>query len=239
VSGSADALSRFAGLLADRSRATMCLALLDGRAWTASELAGAAHISRSTASEHISILVSAGICAEERQGRHRYVRLATAEIAQLIEDLSAALGASDRPSSLRAVRASHQLAAARTCYDHLAGTFGVALYDGLVATGRIAVDDGLSLTGEGRAWFESLAGGAALRPSSTRPLLRTCLDFTERRHHLGGSLGAVLCQQLVGRGWVVRASENRAVTVTPAGERALSELLATSRRSASWGARTR
>jgi DNA-binding transcriptional ArsR family regulator len=225
MSASAEALSRFAGLLADRSRSSMCLALLDGRAWTAGELGTAAQISRSTASEHISILVSAGICAEERQGRHRYVRLATPEIAQLIEDLSAALGVGDRPTSLRSVRASHQLATARTCYDHLAGAFGVALYDGLVATGRIAVRDGLALTDEGRAWFAQLAGDDALQPRGTRPLLRTCLDFTERRPHLGGTLGAVLCQQLVARSWVTRSTANRAVTVTPAGSRALSELL--------------
>jgi DNA-binding transcriptional ArsR family regulator len=220
-----ESIARFASLLADRSRVAMCLALLDGRPWTAGELGSQAGVARSTATEHLNLLVEAGLLAEERQGRHRYVRLANPEVAQLVEDLAAAVGQAERPQSLRAVRASDRLAAARTCYDHLAGGLGVALFDGLVAAGFVDVADGLVLTAAGRTWFCDLAGAAAVEPPRSRPLLRTCLDWTERRPHLGGALGAALCHQLVERRWIARASEHRAVTITTAGSRALADLL--------------
>nr|WP_197676435.1 winged helix-turn-helix domain-containing protein [Nakamurella panacisegetis] len=209
-----DSVARFAGLLADRSRVAMCLALIDGRAWTAGELATHAGISRSTASEHLSALVTAGILAQEHQGRHRYLRLAGPEIAQLIEDLVAVVGVPQQPNSLRSVRAAGQLQAARTCYDHVAGDLGVAVFDALVRRRLIDVADGLRLTPSGRDFFVDFAGPDAVAPHRSRPLLRTCLDWTERRHHLGGALGAVVLQQLLARGWVVRAARHRALAVT-------------------------
>jgi DNA-binding transcriptional ArsR family regulator len=221
----ADSLARFAGVLADRSRAAICLALLDGRAWTAGELARHAGVTRSTASEHLTLLVAAGLLAEERQGRHRYLRLADDQTAQLVEDLAAATGVPDRPSSLRTVRASRQLAVARTCYDHLAGALGVALFDALVDRALVGVRDGLVLTPAGRTWFVDLAGPDVLHQAGRRPLLRTCLDWTERRSHLGGVLGAALHAQLLHRAWLTRGAEHRAVTVTTEGGRALAELL--------------
>lgn len=224
----AESVAGFAGLLADRSRAAMCLALLDGRAWTAGELARHAGIGRPTATEHLNALVRAGLFAEERQGRHRYVRIATPEVAQLVEELAAFAGQPERPTSLRTVQAGHHLAAARTCYDHLAGTLGVTVYDALVAGDLIAVRDGLVLTPAGREWFVALAGEPALQPRGSRPLLRTCLDWTERRSHLGGALGAVLCQQFVQRGWITRTRDYRAIAVTAAGADALTDLLGVS-----------
>jgi len=222
----ADSLARFAGVLADRSRAAICLALLDGRAWTAGELARHIGVARSTASEHLTLLVAANLLTEERQGRHRYLRLADAQTAQLVEDLAAAVGITGQPSSLRSVREGHRLAAARTCYDHLAGALGVALYDALVDRGFVDVRHGLVLSSAGRAWFTDLAGAAALRSAGDRPLLRTCLDWTERRHHLGGSLAATLCSQLLERTWITTTTaQPRAVTVTPAGARALDDIL--------------
>ncbi len=169
----ADSLARFAAVLADRSRAGICLALLDRRAWTAGELARHVGVARSTASEHLNVLVSAGLLAEERQGRHRYLRLADPQTAQLVEDLAAAVGVPGRPASLRAARAAGQLAAARTCYDHLAGVLGVSLFDALVDAELINTRNGLALTCSGRVWFADLAGAGALRPCGTRPLVRT------------------------------------------------------------------
>jgi DNA-binding transcriptional ArsR family regulator len=221
----AESLATFAGLLADRSRAAMCLALLDGRAWTASELARQAGIGRPTATEHINLLVAAGLLAEVRQGRCRYLRLAGPQVARLLEELAAVAGQPERPRSLRAVRASAGLAAARTCYDHLAGALGVALFDGLVGAGLLADADGLALTEAGRAWFAELAGPDALAPPGGRPLLRSCLDWTERRPHLSGALGAALCQQFLRRGWVVRCQGSRAVRLTGSGAAALDQLL--------------
>lgn len=222
---SAESLAEFAGLLADRSRASMCLALLDGRAWTAGELASHAGVGRSTASEHLTILVGAGLLAEQRQGRHRYVRLAGPQVAQLIEDLATAVGEPDRPTSLRTVRAARHLAAGRTCYDHLAGHLGVVLFDGLVDGALIAVHDGLVLTPAGRVWFTEVVGDPALHPGGSRPLLRTCLDWTERRNHLGGALGAALCHEFTERAWITRTPAHRAVTLTPVGTQALADLL--------------
>jgi DNA-binding transcriptional ArsR family regulator len=221
----AEILAGFASLIAERSRAAMCLALLDGRAWTAGELAVHAAIARSTATEHVNVLVEAGLFSQVRQGRHRYVRLAGPEVAQFIEDLAALSGPPVRRASFHAVRATQELAAARTCYDHLAGRLGVALFDGLVAADLIAVDAGLMLTPAGRMWFSELAGESALAPHGSRPLLRTCLDWTQRRAHLGGALGATLCRQFIERSWVIRSPRNRAVTLAPAGSIALRDLL--------------
>lgn len=219
-----ESVSKFAGLLADTSRAAMCIALLDGRAWTASELAAYAGVARPTASTHLNQLVDAGLLVELRQGRHRYLRLAGAELAELIEHVAAVAGRPAAARSLRAVGAAAELARARTCYDHLAGELGVQLFDAMVAEGLLCEDSGLTVTAAGRTWFAELAGPAALRPGS-RPLARACLDWTERRTHLAGALGATLYRQFVARGWVLPRPASRAVRVTAEGELALARLL--------------
>jgi len=220
----ADSLARFAGLLADRSRVVMCLAMIDGRAWTAGELATLAGINPSTASEHLTLLVGEGVLAQERQGRHRYVRIAGPEIAQFIEDLGALVGERARPNSLRTVRAAGQLAYARTCYNHLAGNLGVCLYAALIADGSLSSRDGLRLTPAGRGRLVEFAGSAAVAATPSRPLLRTCLDWTERRSHLGGSLGAAMLTELLRRRWLVRPPQRRAIAVTHAGSVGLRDL---------------
>jgi DNA-binding transcriptional ArsR family regulator len=219
-----ESVSKFAGLLADTSRAAMCIALLDGRAWTASELAAYAGVTRPTASSHLNELVDAGLLAELRQGRHRYLRLASAELAELIEHVATVAGRPAATTSLRTVGGAADLARARTCYDHLAGQLGVQLFGAMVATGLLCEASGLTVTAAGRSWFAELAGPTALS-SGSRPLVRACLDWTERRTHLAGALGASLYQQLVTRGWVQRRSGSRAVRVTPDGELALARLL--------------
>lgn len=235
----AGSVAKFAALLGEPTRATMCLALIDGRAWTVGELAAHADVARSTASEHATALVETGLLAEERQGRHRYLRLADPDIAALVEDLTATVGRPARPpSSLRGVRAARDLAAARTCYDHLAGALGVSLFDRLVANELLDPSAGLALTSAGRDWFSDLAGETALRRRGSRPLVRTCLDWTERRHHLGGTLGAVLHHQLVERGWIVPRARHRAVAVTDAGANALHHLLGLDVRTEGTAART-
>jgi len=224
VVSTADSLARFAGVLADRTRASICLALLDGRAWTAGELARHAGVARSTTSAHLIAMVQAGLLAEQRQGRHRYLRLADDGTAQLVEDLAAVVAVPDARTSLRTVRAAQRLQAARSCYDHLAGRLGVGLFDALVDRGLIDVRNGLALTPTGRSWFVDLAGPGVLRPTR-RPLLRICLDWTERRSHLGGVLGAALRTQLVERNWIVTTPQHQAVTITTAGRQALTDLL--------------
>ena len=220
-------LAALAGLLADRTRAEFCLALLDGRAWTASELARHAGVAPSTASEHLTRLIAGGLLAEERQGRHRYVRLADPQVASLLESLTAHIGpAPMRIGSLRAVTASEALARGRTCYDHLAGRLGVAVTDAMTAAGLLDQDTGFALTDAGVEW---LTGPVGVDPerlrSRSRPLARACLDWTERRPHLAGLAGAQLCARFRENGWLRSVGGGRAVRTTPAGDAALRALL--------------
>lgn len=218
-------LAGLAGLIADETRAACLLALLDGRAWTAGELARHAGVAASTLSEHLGKLVAGGLLSEERQGRHRYVRLADARVAQLIEDLTAhAPGTmTTRPRTLRESSAGSAMARGRTCYDHLAGRLGIAVTDALTARGLLIQDTGFALTDPGLKWFD--AAGIVLGRTGRRPLARACLDWTERRPHLAGVAGAALCRHVLDAGWCVRIGSERAVKVTEAGELALSELL--------------
>ncbi|WP_306190801.1 MULTISPECIES: helix-turn-helix transcriptional regulator [unclassified Streptomyces] len=221
----APGLAALAGLIADETRAACLLALLDGRAWTAGELARHAGVAASTLSEHLGKLVAGGLLSEERQGRHRYVRLADARVAQLVEDLAAQVspGAPRRPRSLRESSAGSAMARGRTCYDHLAGRLGIAVTDALTVRGLLRQDTGFALTEAGLFWFDS--AGIGLDRGGRRPLARACLDWTERRPHLAGVAGAALCRHVLDTGWCVRIGSERAVKVTPTGERALSDLL--------------
>ncbi|MFH9724944.1 ArsR/SmtB family transcription factor [Streptomyces sp. NPDC017254] len=214
-------LAALAALFADETRAAFLLALLDGRAWTAGELARHAGVAPSTASEHLGKLVTGGVLAEERQGRHRYVRLADAGIAHLVEDLTAR---SEPPvaaphRSLGAANAGRAMARGRTCYDHLAGRLGIAITEAMTVRGLLRQDTGFALTDPGLAWFGEL--GIPLERRGRRPVARGCLDWTERRPHLAGLAGAALCRHALDAGWCVRIGSERAVKVTGAGESAL------------------
>ncbi|MFB8138119.1 helix-turn-helix domain-containing protein [Streptomyces parvus] len=213
-------LAALAGLLADGTRASFCLALLDGRAWTATELARHAGVAASTATEHLNLLVGGGLLVQERQGRHRYVRLADPETAQLIETLaSMAPRRGDPPRSLPAVNRSRALARARTCYDHLAGALGVAITEAMTDRGLLDWEQGLTLTGNGTDWLAEL--GIVLSAATRRPPVRSCLDWTERRPHLAGAVGASLCRHAFDSGWITRIGTSRAVALTETGRRAL------------------
>lgn len=218
-------LAALAALLADETRACFCLALLDGRAWTAGELARHAGVAPSTASEHLGKLVSGGLLAEERQGRHRYVRLADNRTAHLVEELAAQVvtGGDEHPPTLRAASINNALSRGRTCYDHLAGRLGITITQAMTARGLLRQDTGFALTDEGLDWFGGL--GITLRSTTRRPLVRSCLDWTERRPHLAGTAGAALCRHALESGWCVRIGSGRAVRATPEGERELSRLL--------------
>ncbi|UYQ61282.1 ArsR/SmtB family transcription factor [Streptomyces peucetius] len=218
-------LAAFAALLADETRAGFALALLDGRAWTAGELARYAGVAASTASEHLGRLVAGGLLAEERQGRHRYVRLADDRVAHLVEELAAyaAPGPAAAPRTLRESSAAHAMARGRTCYDHLAGRLGITITQAMTARRLLTQDSGFALTERGTAWFGDL--GIDLAVKGRRPLVRGCLDWTERRPHLAGVAGARLCTHALESGWCVRIGSERAVKVTGAGEHALHTLL--------------
>ncbi|MFE9919517.1 ArsR/SmtB family transcription factor [Micromonospora sp. NPDC005553] len=219
-------MAELAALLADGTRAGMCLALLDGRAWTAGELARRAGVAPSTASDHLTRLVRGGLLVEERQGRHRYLRLAGPSVAQLIEDLAGHAPATPTPTgSLRAATASASLAYARTCYDHLAGRLGVLMYDALLSERRLDRASGLALTPDGWAWAAGLGVPVDVLRVARRPVVRDCLDWTERRPHLAGSLGAALCRRFTELGWISQGI-GRAVRLTPTGRPGLAAALA-------------
>jgi DNA-binding transcriptional ArsR family regulator len=221
-------LAAVAAVLADPTRATFCVALLDGRAWTASELATLAGVSAPTATGHLHRLVDSGLCTERRQGRHRYVQLADPETAALIESLA---GHSQAPaaasSGLRASTASAALARGRTCYDHLAGRLGVAVTDAMTDRGFLDRTAGFALSDKGRDWMTTALGvDTAAWSRSRRPAVKECLDWTERRSHLAGLAGAAVCTRFLESGWVRRIGSTRAVRLTDAGAEALGDLLA-------------
>jgi DNA-binding transcriptional ArsR family regulator len=213
-----------AGLLADPSRAAMCLALAGGEARPAGELATRAGISAQTASNHLTRLVAGRILRVEQQGRWRYYRLASAEVGHAVEAL--AVVAPPRPGALNgsADATTLRLKEARTCYSHLAGRLGVAIADALVGARWLEDDD--------RAYRITELGARSLRALGIEPngrrapeVARRCLDWTERRHHIAGAVGTALADLALGRGWVRRMRGTRAVLVTPAGRQQLQRML--------------
>jgi DNA-binding transcriptional ArsR family regulator len=214
-------------LLADQTRCSMLTVLMDGRAWTAGELARLAGVAPSTASEHLSRLLDARFVEDERQGRHRYFRLAGPQVAELLESLGSLSvpGAAHEP---RRPRAPSELRAARSCYDHLAGRLGVQILDRMLADGHLARDGtSLTLTQAGEALLSELGVDViAVRQTDqlTKPIARTCLDWTERRHHLAGSASAALFQTLLTQRWLRRGARPRSVLITNAGQDVLHQL---------------
>jgi DNA-binding transcriptional ArsR family regulator len=216
--------AEIAALAGDPARAGMLHALMDGRALTASELARVAGITPQTATGHLARMRAAGLLGVEKQGRHRYHRLASPAVAQMMESIMRVASGLDasRPKLSVGPR-DVAMRAARTCYDHLAGRLGVALADALVAHGHAELThDGGEITDTG---VEFLAGVgvdvADLRERrgrhSARVLCRPCLDWSERRPHLAGSVGAEICRQCFAHGWIRRLEGTRAVAVTPKG----------------------
>ncbi|WP_284987526.1 helix-turn-helix domain-containing protein [Arthrobacter sp. fls2-241-R2A-172] len=211
-----EGFASLAALFADRTRATFCLALLDRRAWTASELANYAQVPKSSATEHLNKLIGAGILTEIRQGRHRYVRLEDARIAELIETMASHV--EPVPSNRRSytsITRDQALRRARTCYDHLAGDLGVSLMNALVARNIINLDSGVQLTPKGE---QDLArAGISIERQGTRPLIRTCLDWTGRQYHAAGLVGGAICRHALASGWVLPTPQSRALKITDLG----------------------
>jgi DNA-binding transcriptional ArsR family regulator len=218
--------AEIAALAGDPARVGMLHALLDGRALTATELAHAAGVTPQTASGHLARLTGAGLIAVHKQGRHRYHRLASAAVAQMMESIMqvAALG-SPAPRTMFTGPRDAALRNARTCYDHLAGRLGVALADAMVDGGHVELTDDAGLLTESGAALLSSAGldVAAISASkrSKRVLCRPCIDWSERRPHLAGALGAALCTHCLDNGWIRRIDGTRAVAITRKGEQGL------------------
>lgn len=218
--GDAD-VAAIAAVMGHPARGRMLCALMGGRALPAGELAQIAGVAAPTASAHLTRLVDAGLVAVERQGRHRYHRLAGHQVAEAVESL--AVLAPPRP--VRSLRDAGRTCAermARSCYDHLAGALGVAVTDRLCVSGAL---DRSSLALRDPDVFDRLGVDVDALTGGRRPVTRSCLDWSERLPHLAGGLGAGVLTALVARGWLVRVPQGRAVLVTPTGSDGLDRVL--------------
>jgi DNA-binding transcriptional ArsR family regulator len=213
-----------AALIGDHARAEVLTALLADRALTATELADIAGVTKQTISAHLAKLREAGLIAMEAQGRHRYFRLAGADVAQLLESL---MGVAFRTGAVR-LRASPRepaLRKSRVCYDHLAGEMGVMIHESLLRRrALVSRAGGLGLTASGRNFFLQLGIDADALATRRRVFCRACLDWSERRHHLAGALGAALLARIFELGWAKRDKSSRVVAFSAAGEKSLREL---------------
>ena len=226
----APGFSSIAALLADAGRAAMVWALMDGSARPAGELALLAGLLPSSTSAHLAKLVEGGLLAQQRHGRNRYYRLAGPEVGQLVEALaSAALAA--QPRQARAVPVSRgmplAMREARTCYDHLAGELAVGVFARMCAAGWLSEEDGaLTLTASGELGLLALGIDLQQVGRQRRQRLCACPDWSERKPHLGGALGAALLSLCEGEGWLRRSQESRALQVSPQGRRAIMAIAA-------------
>lgn len=214
-----------AALIGDHARAQVLTVLMAGKALTATELADAAGVTRQTISAHLARLVDAGMLSVESQGRHRYFRIANDSVAGMLETL---MGVEAEARTRQVFTGPRQpaLRKARVCYDHLAGEIGVSVYEGLARHGAFALGpDGMSLTLEGVRRVAVL-GVEPPAQHGRRPLCRTCLDWSERRHHLAGTLATALLDRFQQLGWARRAPGSRVVVFSAAGEAALQAWLA-------------
>lgn len=217
-------IASVAALLGDPARANMLTALMDGRAITATELASTAGVTPQTASGHLAKLTTARLLRVEQQGRHRYYRMSDMDVAQVLEAL---MGLAQRTGAVR-VRTGPRdgaLRNARRCYDHLAGEKGVALFDSSKLRGLLTDGNEPRLTDRGRVFFTEFGIDIVAIEQLRRPVCRACLDWSKRKHHLGGALGAAVLQAMTGRGWIV-SGPGRVLLFSSRGETGFGELVA-------------
>lgn len=216
-------IAEIAALIAEPARATMIFALLDGRALTAGELADAAQVTPQTASTHLAKLTEAGLLLQVREGRHRYFRLASPKVVEMLDGM-VAFALENRPRHPPLSRQARELNAARICYDHLAGRLSVDLTTALAARDYIVLgDDAAEITQAGTRFFTAFGIDLPALSPDTRPVCRLCLDWTERRPHLAGAVGAALTKRCFDLGWTERMQDSQAVRVTAPGRRGFRE----------------
>ena len=212
-------IAQIGALIGDPARANMLTALMGGKALTATELAAAGGITVQTANTHLAKLEAGNLLAQRKQGRHRYFTLTDDSVGKFLESI---MGFAAGRGHLRHKPGPKEpaLRKARICYDHLAGDYGVRMLDSLIAKGAIdAMGEGLALTESGETELETFGIDVHALKSSRRPLCRSCLDWSERRAHLAGSLGKALLSNFLEKGWARRTAESRSVVFSPEGER--------------------
>jgi len=211
-----------AALVGDTARATMLAALMSGQALTSSELAYLAHVSRSTASEHLAKLAQARLVAVTKKRRNSYYRIASPLVARMLESIKAVAALEVPPRYQPRSKEEERLRFARTCYDHLAGRLGVAIADALVAQGYVELsEDGGEVTDAGANFLTTFGANLAPKSRNRRIFCRPCLDWSERRYHIAGLVGAEICQRCLALGWLTRGRDTRAVQITSTGQTGL------------------
>ena len=217
-------IARIAAMIGDPARANMLTALMSGKALTATELAREAGITAQTASSHIAKLNDAGLLQARKQGRHKYVSLAGENVAHLLENLMG-IAAGAGHLRTRTGPKDEAMRKARVCYNHLAGDMGVLMYDGLVAKGYLTFDkDGIALSAAGEKFVTDFGIDLSTLKRKPAPLCRECLDWSNRRSHLSGSLGRALYTTIEQKGWAKRQDNSRLVQFTAQGETAFKEM---------------
>jgi DNA-binding transcriptional ArsR family regulator len=214
-------LVEVAALVGDTARATMLSSLMDGRSLTGSELAYLAHISRPTASEHLTKLVNARLLTVTQKRRYRYYRIASPLVASMLESIKAVAAIETPPRYQPRSPKDDALRLARTCYDHLAGKLGVAVADALAKKRAVVLTpDGGEVTQSGMKLLRAFGADLSDKPGR-RIFCRPCLDWSERRYHVAGRVGAEICRCCLDRGWVARERDSRALQITAAGRHGL------------------
>ena len=219
-------IARIASLLGDPARADALTALLADRALTATELSAVAGVTKQTMSAHLAKLLDARLLAVDQQGRHRYFRLAAADVAHLLESL---MGVAFRTGAVRLLASPREpaLRMARICYDHLAGELGVKGFEALLHAKVFArTPGGIRLTAWGAEWFAKVGVDTAAAAHQRRTLCRPCMDWSERRQHLAGALGSALLSRVCDLGWAKRDAGSRVIRFTPRGQKSFLELVA-------------
>jgi DNA-binding transcriptional ArsR family regulator len=218
-------IAEVAALVGDPARANILCALLGGRAITAAELAFAAHVSPQTASEHLGKLLAARLVAVAKQGRHRYYRLAGPHVGQMLESIMS-VALVGPPRFQPHTKADDVMRRARTCYDHLAGALGVGIADRLVERGFVVLgDEAGEVTPAGAGFLTELGIDLSLARTKRRVFCRPCLDWTERRPHIGGAVGAAIACRCFELKWIERIGGSRAVIISVTGRRGLMSVL--------------
>ncbi|WP_295812733.1 winged helix-turn-helix domain-containing protein [uncultured Nitratireductor sp.] len=220
-------LAQIASLVGDPARANMLAALMGGAALTASELALEAGVTLPTASSHLAKLTDGGLLRMTRQGRHRYYALADHQVAGMLESIMG-VAATVGPRKVLPGPRDNAMREARICYDHLAGAAGVAMFDAFAERGFIAIDnEDVSLTDKGAGFFRDFGLDIEAMRKKRRPVCRSCLDWSVRRAHLAGSLGAGMLDRFIALNWARREKDSRVIRFTPPGRAAFEKMLRT------------
>lgn len=216
-------ISKTAAIMGDPARANMIMALMSGMALTSNELAREVGITPSTASGHLSQLEASGLVKSRKQGRYKFFTLADSDVTHAVEAL-VTVAARARHLRTRPRPRDDQMREARTCYDHLAGRLAVDLFEHWVTTGVLQWrDEEVRLTDQGHTFLEGLGIDVTLLESKKWPLCRTCIDWSERKNHLGGSIGAAVFSYMLAKGWAKRSDDARTVRISPRNEKKLVE----------------